>query len=200
MLLIVQRLRPCLVMPGEMLVREGTFGIGLFLLMKGAVEATRDGKLLVVLLATAAFGETALRSESAISNVTVRALRFCETTILMREDWALIEQLNPQIKMWLEVYIGERDRKLNDKRVQLQSQQTKKATMRFGGSCHEWDVSNPPTSTKTALKSACTRCRVSMAFGKRTRQQQHAGSESETAKADTNGQCESRLKWGEFEV
>ena len=44
-LLIVQRLRACLVMPGEMLVKEGCYGIGLFLLMKGAVETTRDEEL-----------------------------------------------------------------------------------------------------------------------------------------------------------
>ena len=172
MLLIVQRLRPCLVMPGEMLVRENTFGVGLFLLMKGAVEITQNGDLLVVLLATAAFGETALRADPMASNVTVRALRFCETTILMREDWASIEQLNPQIKTWLEVYIIERDRKLKDKMVQAQSQQTKKATMRCGGSYNEWtsETVKPdqgPLPTR-AFKAACQKTAVSLAFASHT--------------------------------
>ena len=88
MLLIVQRLRPCLIMPGEMMLKEGTIGVGLFLLMKGAVETTSGGELLVVLLAVAAFGEAALQSEKP-SDVTIRALRFCETSILMREDWEM---------------------------------------------------------------------------------------------------------------
>ena len=138
MLLITQRLKPCLVMPGEMLVKEGTLGVGLFLLMKGAVETTSHGELLVVLLAVAAFGETALRQEEEESTITVRALRFCETSILLREDWAVIERINPQIRLWLDIYIVERDRKLRDKRVQQQSHQTKKATIRCGGSYKEW--------------------------------------------------------------
>ena len=139
MLLIVSRLRPVLVMPGEMLVKEGTIGVGLFLLMKGAVETTMNGQLLVVLLATAAFGETSLRGEDEESSVTVRALRFCETSVLLREDWALIERINPNIRQWLNVYILERDRNLKDKRIQLQSEQTRKATLRCGGSYKEWD-------------------------------------------------------------
>lgn len=136
MLLIVQRLKPCLVMPGEMLVKEGTIGAGLFLLMKGAVETTRNGAMLVVLLAVAAFGESALLDEP--SNVTVRALRFCEASVLYKEDWACIEYINPQIRTWLNVYISERDKHLQDEKVQLQSAQTKKATIRCGGATNEW--------------------------------------------------------------
>ena len=93
--------------------------------------------MLVVLLAVAAFGETALRSEEP-SNVSVRALRFCETSVLLREDWEVIEAINPQIRLWLDIYIMERDRKLMDKQVQIQSQQTKAATIRCGGSYKEW--------------------------------------------------------------
>jgi len=139
MLLIVQRLKPCLVMPGEMLVKEGTLGVGLFLLMKGAVETTRNGKMLVVLLAVAAFGESALLSDDEPSSVTVRALRFCEASVLYKEDWACIEQINPQIRTWLNIYIAERDKHLQDENVQQQSAQTKKATIRCGGGMHsEW--------------------------------------------------------------
>ena len=138
MLLIVQRLKPCLVMPGEMLVKEGTLGVGLFLLMKGAVETTRDGQMLVVLLAVAAFGESALLGDDP-STVTVRALRFCEASVLYKEDWACIEQINPQIRTWLNIYIAERDKHLQDEKVKQQSTQTKKATIRCGGGAHnEW--------------------------------------------------------------
>ena len=138
MLLIVQRLRPCLMMPGEMMLKEGTIGVGLFLLMKGAVETTSKGELLVVLLAVAAFGEAALQSKEP-SDITIRALRFCETSLLLREDWLVIEKLNPRIRVWLEIYIAERDRKIRDPNVKNQSQQTKKATIRCGtGGYREW--------------------------------------------------------------
>jgi len=160
MLLIAQRLKPCIVMPGEMLVCEGTLGVGLFLLMKGGVEITREGKLLVVLLAVAAFGETALTSEEP-SDVTVRALRFCEASILLREDWAIVEALNPRVRTWLEIYVNERDRKLKDETVQKQSLQTKKATLRCGG-CGEWTE-----LTASAEKAAHHRKTASGTWSKR---------------------------------
>lgn len=150
MLLIVQRLRPCLIMPGEMMLKEGTIGAGLFLLMKGAVETTSNRELLVVLLAVAAFGEAALQSEEA-STVTIRALRFCETSLLVRDDWMVIERLNPRIRTWLDIYINERDRKIRDPKVKNQSQQTKNATIRCGNNGYrEW---NEVTNTKPAAKS-----------------------------------------------
>ena len=153
MLLIVQRLRPCLIMPGEMMLKEGTIGAGLFLLMKGAVETTSSGELLVVLLAVAAFGEAALQSEEA-STVTIRALRFCETSLLTRADWLVIERLNPRIRTWLDIYINERDRKIRDPTVKNQSQQTKNATIRCGnGVYRDWnDVSNVNRSMRSRLQ------------------------------------------------
>ncbi len=133
LLLIVGRLRPALISPGEMLDKEGCIGAGLYLLMKGAVETTRNGELLVVLLATAAFGEASLRLEVQVSDVTVRALRFCEVSVLAREDFLEIVQLNQNIELWLDIYISERDRRLKDPCVQQQSKQTKSATIRCGG-------------------------------------------------------------------
>ena len=148
MLLIVQRLRPCLIMPGEMMLKEGTIGAGLFLLMKGAVETIADGELLVVLLAVAAFGEAALQSEEA-SKVTIRALRFCETSLLMRADWVVIEKLNPRIRTWLDIYINERDRKIRDPTVKSQSQQTKNATIRCGAAGYrDWNEMRNSTGSK----------------------------------------------------
>lgn len=149
MLLIVQRLRPCLIMPGEMMLKEGTIGAGLFLLMKGAVETIAEGELLVVLLAVAAFGEAALQSEEA-SKVTIRALRFCETSLLMRADWVVIEKLNPRIRTWLDIYINERDRKIRDPTVKSQSQQTKKATIRCGAAGYrDWNEMRNSTGSKS---------------------------------------------------
>lgn len=157
MLFIVQRLRPCITTPGEMLVKEGTLGVGLFLLMKGAVEITRNSELLVVLLAVAAFGERALQSDE-VSDMSIRALRFCECSILLRSDWLVIEKLNPQIRTWLDVYIQERDRRLQDPTVKTQSMQTKKATLRCGAGCGEWNAATQASTTtrqsQVALKRA----------------------------------------------
>lgn len=127
-LLITQRLRPCVIMPGEMLIKQDRLAVGLFLLMKGAVETLRDGDLVIVLLAVAAFGENALRGTP--SNCSIRALRFCETTVLLREDFAVIEQMNPVVRRWLDVYILERDRKLSNPQTRRQSMETKSAAIK----------------------------------------------------------------------
>jgi len=127
-LLITQRLRPCVIMPGEMLIKQDRLAVGLFLLMKGAVETLRDGELVIVLLAVAAFGENALRGTP--SNCSIRALRFCETTVLLREDFAVIEQMNPVVRRWLDVYILERDRKLANPQTRRQSMETKSAAIK----------------------------------------------------------------------
>jgi hypothetical protein len=154
LLLIVQRLRPCLASPGEMLCKEHCMGVGLFLLMKGAVETTRNEELLVVLLATAAFGEAALQVEPTASDVTVRALSFCEVSVLERRDFHDIVLLNPSIETWLTIYIIERDRRIKDPRVQAQSVQAKKATIRCGGAYREFsDLSSTEDGVDGSQKS-----------------------------------------------
>ena len=124
-LTIVQRLKPCIVLPGEMLVRQNIVGVGLFILTKGAVEVLQDNALVVVLLAVAAFGEHSL--QNARSNVSVRALRFCEVSVLLSDDWAQIEHMNRNVSKWLSLYLQERDRKLEDPIIRRQSLQTKTA-------------------------------------------------------------------------
>lgn len=127
-LLITQRLRPCVIMPGEMLIKEQRVGVGLFLLMKGAVESLRDTDFIAVMLAVAAFGEDSLQKQP--STVSIRAIRFCETTVLLREDFAIIEELNPLVRQWLNIYIAERDAGLADPTTRAQSAQAKIAAMK----------------------------------------------------------------------
>ena len=124
-LTIVQRLKPCIVLPGETLVKQHVVGVGLFLLTRGAVEVLQDNALVVVLLAVAAFGEHSL--QNARSNVSVRALRFCEVSVLLSDDWAQIEHMNRNVSKWLSLYLQERDRKLEDPIIRRQSLQTKTA-------------------------------------------------------------------------
>ena len=145
-LLIVQCLKPCILVPGEMVVKEQTIGVGLFLLMKGAIETTQNCELLVVLLAVAAFGEKALQTPEQPSEITIRALRFCETSVLHKDHWHTIERLNPSIRRWLDVYVAERDKKIRDPLVKTQSQQTRKATLEGSSSgIADWATMSRPT-------------------------------------------------------
>ena len=135
LLFLVQRLRPCLAMPGEMLIHEGEVGVGIFFLMKGAVETLSAGTLESVLLAISAFGETSLRSEQA--RVTACALRFCEMSVLLRDDFRHVETMNPQIQRWLDVYIRERDGQTSTKSVRNQSAVARTASVRHRA-CRDW--------------------------------------------------------------
>jgi len=141
LLFLVQRLRACLAMPGEMLIREGDVGVGIFFLMKGAVETMSHGYLASVLLAISAFGETALRGEKSQS--TTSALRFCEMSVLLTADFAHVEMLNPQIKKWIDMYIKERDAQFKDKKTRRNSSDTRVAAVTRA--CRDWashDVCN----------------------------------------------------------
>lgn len=155
-LTIVQRLKPCIVLPGELLVRQNVFGVGLFILTKGAVEVLQDNQLVVVLLAVAAFGEHSL--QNARSNVSVRALRFCEVSVLLTDDWAQIESMNKNVSKWLSLYLKERDKKLEDPIIRRQSLQTKTAASK-SVSAHAWsnsdqEIAQPTYRTRRMLRSS----------------------------------------------
>lgn len=120
LLYLVQRLKPCMAMPGEALCREGKMGVGLFLLMKGAVETASTTMASVTLMAVAAFGEKALRRKP--SGATVRAMRFCELAVMLCEDFAVVEALNPQLHRYINNYIIDREKTLLDPQMHRQSQ------------------------------------------------------------------------------
>ena len=101
--------------------RQGAVGLGMFFLMQGAVEVLQstsgdsgaaDSKELVnVMLAVCAFGERALSHETATlpAHATVRALRFCELSVLLREDFFAICKINPNLRIQLREYVLGRD-------------------------------------------------------------------------------------------
>ena len=99
-LFVVEALKPSVAMPGESVIKQGEMSLGLFFLLKGAVEVVRDDVLHSVLFAVSAFGESSLLTRDTAS-ATVRALRFCEITVLLREDFDHLAELNPQIVSFL---------------------------------------------------------------------------------------------------
>ena len=131
--------RPCLLFPYSPPSRDtwqGAVGLGMFFLMQGAVEvlqsttddsdvsqgATESKELINVMLAVCAFGERALSHETATlpAHATVRALRFCELSVLLREDFFSICKLNPGLRVSLREYVLGRD-DASDKAVERSS-------------------------------------------------------------------------------
>jgi len=125
LLMLVQRLMPSMALPGDALMYEGEVAVGLFCLMQGAVEVLqltediengvvtqRYNELTQVMLATCAFGERALSADpkAAASEFTVRTLRFCELSVLLREDFNEMCELNPKLLEYVNKYVLERDK------------------------------------------------------------------------------------------
>lgn len=146
LLMLVQRLMPSMALPGDALMYEGEVAVGLFCLMQGAVEVLRltediengvvtqrYNELTQVMLATCAFGERTLSADpkSAASEFTVRALRFCELSVLLREDFNEMCELNPKLLEYLNKYVLERDRLEARRARSIYENQTRGSTSRF---------------------------------------------------------------------
>ena len=109
-LALAQRLQPALALPGEALIKAGEKGLGLYLLMKGAVQFVRDGVQLRTLYAVSAFGEAALLdTPSTMPAFSVVALRYCEVSVLLRKDFFHILRSNPDLTRHLQAYAAQRD-------------------------------------------------------------------------------------------
>ena len=106
---LCQRLKPCILLILDQLVKEGRVGIGLCILEKGQVEVTKRGDFITLLPESTAFGENAL--EGKASHVTVRASRYCELAILLTCDYHDLISLNTQFAKYLKIYVAERDAK-----------------------------------------------------------------------------------------
>lgn len=122
--LLVQRLTPSMAMPGEMLIAQNDIGVGIFFLMQGAVEVMNHkedsraeesdtNELVSVMLAVCAFGERALSRMPA--KASVRALRFCEISVLLTDDFDAICELNPLLRQHLDSYVFGRDQMYADR-------------------------------------------------------------------------------------
>lgn len=106
---LCQRLKPCILLILDQVIKEGRVGLGLCILEKGQVEVTKRGDFITLLPESTAFGENAL--EGKASHVTVRASRYCELAILLTYDFKDLISLNPQFAKYLKIYVAERDAK-----------------------------------------------------------------------------------------
>ena len=107
--MIVQCLKPGLALPGEAIVRQGERGSGLFFIMKGVVEVVHNGTRLRLLSAIAAVGESSLIDEAAPQS-TVRAMSFCEVTVLTCVDFNAVTEHVPTLRYFLQMYATRRDK------------------------------------------------------------------------------------------
>jgi CRP-like cAMP-binding protein len=101
--------------PGDEIVEEGQRGVGMFVIVQGDVEATRQGTKVADLVPGTYFGELAL-FEDVPCNATVRAKT--DVTCLVFRRWDFLAGLRHEPTMALRM-LGTTIRRLRDTTEQL---------------------------------------------------------------------------------
>ena len=105
--------------PGDEIVEEGQRGVGMFVIVEGEVEATRQGTKLADLVPGTYFGELAL-FEDVPRNATVRAKT--DVTCLVFRRWDFLAELRHEPTMALQM-LGTTIRRLRQTTDQLAAAQ-----------------------------------------------------------------------------
>ena len=105
--------------PGDEIVEEGQRGVGMFVIVEGEVEATRQGTKVADLVTGTYFGELAL-FEDAPRNATVRAKT--DVTCLVFRRWDFLAELRHEPTMALQM-LGTTIRRLRATTEQLAASQ-----------------------------------------------------------------------------
>jgi CRP-like cAMP-binding protein len=108
-LLLVQRLQPVLVLPGEIILKQGQGSTGLFFIVRGLVEVLRDGELVALMAVNEFFGERSLLTDSPCG-ATVRAKDFSDLCLLEKTDVNFILAEFPAIVEQILHFAEKRDR------------------------------------------------------------------------------------------
>jgi CRP-like cAMP-binding protein len=101
--------------PGDEIFEEGQRGVGMFVIVQGDVEATRQGTKVADLVPGTYFGELAL-FEDVPRNATVRAKT--DVTCLVFRRWDFLAELRHEPTMALQM-LGTTIRRLRDTTEQL---------------------------------------------------------------------------------
>jgi CRP-like cAMP-binding protein len=101
--------------PGDEIVEEGQRGVGMFVIVQGDVEATRQGTKVADLVPGTYFGELAL-FEDVPRNATVRAKT--DVTCLVFRRWDFLAELRHEPTMALQM-LGTTIRRLRETTEQL---------------------------------------------------------------------------------
>ena len=89
---LISRFKPQAAAPGEVIVRQGEFGDGMYVIIDGKVEVvSQDGSIVLAVLGPGAyFGEAALVDDSTIRSATIRALTYTDLDKLTRTEFVQI--------------------------------------------------------------------------------------------------------------
>ena len=116
---LVPLLTPEVVIPGDMLIREGEIGREMYLLRRGELEVIAHGHVVATLTSGGFVGEVCLLWEDTKRTASVRAVSFCDVLVLSKEDFDSVVQMFPDVqrRMKMEATMRKNARTLQDKNV-----------------------------------------------------------------------------------
>ena len=117
---LVPLLTPEVVIPGDLLIREGEIGREMYLLRQGQLEVIAHGRVVATLTSGGFVGEVCLLWEDTKRTASVRAATFCDVLVLSKEDFDSVVSQYPEVqkRMKMEARMRKNARELQDKQVQ----------------------------------------------------------------------------------
>eukprot|EP00908_Phaeocystis_cordata_P000765 Transcript_10847.p1 GENE.Transcript_10847~~Transcript_10847.p1 ORF type:complete len:668 (-),score=257.90 Transcript_10847:1154-3157(-) len=107
MISVIERMQPAIYCPNEIIVREGTPGKAIFLINQGHVRVLKGEQQVAILVDHQFFGEQSILTES-LTNASVRAVTYCDMSILLRDQFQQVKQHFPELKQGIERAAAER--------------------------------------------------------------------------------------------
>lgn len=128
---LVPLLTPEVVIPGDLLIREGEIGREMYLLRRGQLDVIAHGQRVASLTSGGFVGEVCLLWEGTKRTATVQAVTFCDVLVLKKEDFdaVLAEYPEVQRRMKIEATMRKNARTLQDQKLKggTEAAETEKA-------------------------------------------------------------------------
>lgn len=110
-----ESIRKVLVMPGTVLLREGSPGDSMMVISKGRVAASVNGRVVKHLGEGSYFGELVFLGATLLRTVTVTATTFCDVRIIYNKSFRRIAEKYPEVQAALSKFDLANDVRMNAK-------------------------------------------------------------------------------------
>ena len=116
---LVPLLKPEVVIPGDLLIREGEVGREMYLLRRGQLDVIAHGQRVASLTSGGFVGEVCLLWEGTKRTASVQAVTFCDVLALKKEDFDAVVAEYPEVqrRMKIEATMRKNARTLQDQKL-----------------------------------------------------------------------------------
>ena len=100
---LVPLLTPEVVIPGDLLIREGEIGREMYLLRRGQLDVIAHGQRVASLTSGGFVGEVCLLWEGTKRTASVQAVTFCDVLVLKKEDFDAVVAEYPEVQRRMKI-------------------------------------------------------------------------------------------------